>query len=145
MDAALDTVGFLSCECTLLGHTECLVNQHLQVFLLRAALSLFLPCTQPVFVFGIVSIQMQEFALGFVEFHEIHTVPSLQPAKVPLVDIPALQHVHCTAQLEVSKLAEETLSPTVHFADKGVMQCQPKYLNPLTRTLSVTFCKLERT
>ena len=38
-DAAQDTVGFLGCERTLLGHVELLVNQHPQV-LLRAALTL---------------------------------------------------------------------------------------------------------
>lgn len=82
--------------------------------------------TRPVFVLGIVSIQVQEFALGLVELYEAHTVLPLKPGKVPLGDIPSLQHVHCTAQPGVSKLAEVTLNSTVHFADKGVTQRQPK-------------------
>jgi len=31
-DAAHDTVGLLSCECTLPGHAECLINQHPKPF-----------------------------------------------------------------------------------------------------------------
>ena len=38
-DAAQDMVVLLSCECTLPGHVELLNHQHLQVLLLRAALS----------------------------------------------------------------------------------------------------------
>ena len=64
-DAAQDMIGFLGCECTLPGHVELLANQHPQVLLLRAALNPLI--AQPVSVFGIAPIHVQDLALGLVE------------------------------------------------------------------------------
>ena len=72
-DAAQDTIGFLGCERTLLGHVELLINQHPQVRVLRAALNPF--SAQPVFVLGIVPIHVQDVAFGLVEPHEFRTGP----------------------------------------------------------------------
>lgn len=54
--------GFLGCEHPLLDHAELLlISQHPQVFLLRAALSVF--STQPVCVLGIALTQGTELCL----------------------------------------------------------------------------------
>ncbi|KAK4829379.1 hypothetical protein QYF61_003719, partial [Mycteria americana] len=108
-DAAQDTVDFLGCKRTLLGHVELLINQRPQVFLLRAALNPF--TAQPVFVLGIAPTHVQDLALGLAELHEVHTGPPLKPVKVPLDGIPPLQHVNRTTQLGVvGKRAEGALS-----------------------------------
>ena len=78
-DAAL--AGFLGCKGTLPAHVEPIIYQHPQV-LLRAALNPF--STQPVFVLGIATNQVQDLALGTVEPKEVHTVPPLKPVQVPL-------------------------------------------------------------
>ncbi|KAK4824261.1 hypothetical protein QYF61_012527 [Mycteria americana] len=110
-------VGFRGCKCTFLGHVELLINQHSQVFLLRAALNPF--SAQPVFVLEIAPTRVQDLALGLVELHEVCMGPLLKPVKVPLDGTPSLQHVDCTTQLGViSKLAEGALNPTVPVADK---------------------------
>ncbi|KAK4818029.1 hypothetical protein QYF61_004153 [Mycteria americana] len=120
-DAAQDTVGFLGCKRTLLGHVELLISQHPQVLLLRAALNPF--SSQLVFVLGIAPTHVQDLALGLVELHEVHTGPPLKSVKVPPDGIPSLQHVDRTTKLGVvSKLAGGALNPTVHVADKDVKQ-----------------------
>ena len=75
LDAAQDMVCLLGFECTLLGHVELLINQHHQVLLLRAALSLF--SSQPVSVLGIFLTQVQDRALGLVELHELLTLQKI--------------------------------------------------------------------
>ena len=98
--AAQDTVGLLGCKHTLLGHVEFLINEHLQVFLLRVALNPF--STQPVFVLGMAPTHVQDLAHGLVELHEVHMGTPLKPVKVPLESSLSLQHVDCTAQLGVA-------------------------------------------
>jgi len=111
-DAAEDMVGLLGCERTLPGHTELLINQHPQVLLLRAALSLFF--AQPVFVLGIAPTQLQDLVLGLVILREVCMGPPLKPVKVPLDGIPSLLSAKCTTQLGViDTLDEGALSPTV--------------------------------
>ncbi|KAK4808881.1 hypothetical protein QYF61_007996 [Mycteria americana] len=125
-DAAQETVGFLGCKHTLPGHVELLINQHPQILLRRAALNTF--SAQPVFVLGIAPTQVQNFALGLVELHEVRTGPPLKPVQVPLDGIPSLQRVDCTTQLGVvGKLAEGALNPTVHVTAKDVKQCQSQH------------------
>ena len=94
-DAAQDTAGFLGCKCTLLAHVQFFIHQYPQVLLSWAALSEF--TTQPVLIQVIVPTQVQDFALGFIELHEVLTGPPLKPVKVPLDGIPSLQQLHYTA------------------------------------------------
>ena len=65
-------VGFLGCEGTLVAHVHLPIHQHLQVFLSIDALNPFIP--QLAFAVDIASTQVQDFALGFVEPHQIHLV-----------------------------------------------------------------------
>ena len=124
LDAAQDTVGLLGCEHTLLSHVELLISWHPQVLLLRAALNPF--STQPVFVLGIASTQVQDLALGLVQLHEVRTGPPLKAVQVPLGGIPCLQPVDHTTQLGVvGRLAEGAPSPTVHVASKDVTSAGP--------------------
>ncbi|KAK4808830.1 hypothetical protein QYF61_001338 [Mycteria americana] len=117
-------VGFLGCKHTLLGHVELLINQRLQVLLLRAAINPY--STQPVFVLGTAPTHVQDLALGLVELHEVRTGPPLKPVKVPLDGMPSLQHVDHTTQLGViGKLAEGAL--TVHVTNKDVKQHRSQY------------------
>lgn len=41
------------------------------------------------------------FALGHVEFYDVHMGSLVKPVKVPLDDIPSLQQMNCTTQLGV--------------------------------------------
>ena len=93
------------CEHTLLGHVELLINQHLQVLLLRAAFNPF--SAQPVFVLGIPPTHVQDLALGLVELHEVRMGLCLKAVQVPLDGISSLQRVDPTTRLGViSRLAE---------------------------------------
>ena len=92
--ASVDAAGLLGCEHTLLGHVELLVNQNLQVLLLKAALNPF--SIQPAFVLWIALTQVQDIALGLVQHHEVCTGPLLKPIQVSLDGIPSLQHVYFT-------------------------------------------------
>jgi len=124
LGAAQSRVALLGCQHTLPGHAELLINQHPQVLLLRAALNPF--CTQPVFVLGLASTDVQEFALGLVELDEVHT--PLQPVKVPVDGIPSLQRVDHLTQLGViGKLGEGALNPAISDRDvkQRWSQCQP--------------------
>ncbi|TRZ11477.1 hypothetical protein HGM15179_015632 [Zosterops borbonicus] len=49
-----------------------------------------------------LAAQLQHFATGLVELHEIHTGPSLKYIKVPVDGSPALQCVDCPIQLNVT-------------------------------------------
>jgi len=112
-------VGLLGCECTLLGHVELLINEHLQVLLLRAALNPV--STQPVLIPGFSPTCGQDLPLGLVELHEVPAGPPLKPVKIPLDGIPFFQRVDHTTHPGVnSKLAEGALNPTVHVAEKEV-------------------------
>jgi len=83
---------------------------------------------QPVFVLGIAPSCMHDPALGLVERHDIRMGPPLKPVQVPLNGIPSLQRVSHFAQLAVvSKFAEGTLNPTVHFALKDIKQSQSQF------------------
>lgn len=52
-----------------------------------------LKSTVPVFVLGIALSHLQDLTLSLVELHEVHTGPSLQPVRVPLDGVPALQAI----------------------------------------------------
>ena len=85
-------------------------------------------------MFGISLTFVQDLALGLVELHAVHTRPPVQPVKVPLNGIPSLQHINHTTQLGVvGRLAEGSLIPTVHVADKDIEQHRPQY-RPLRHT-----------
>ncbi|KAK4808149.1 hypothetical protein QYF61_000129 [Mycteria americana] len=119
-----DTVGFLGCKCTLLGHVELLINN-----IPKPAFNPF--SAQPVFVLGIALTHVQDLALGLIELHDVCTGPPLKPVKVPLDGIPSLQCVDCTTQLGVvSKLAEGALNPTAPVTDKDVKRCRSQYPAP---------------
>ena len=74
--------------------THCLLTLTLsststpQILLLRAVLKPFF--TQPVPVLGIALTQVQGFALGLAELHEVGIGPYLNPVQVPLDSIPFL-------------------------------------------------------
>lgn len=113
-DAVLTLVGFLLHECTLLGNAEPLSNQLAQL----SAQSVLI-----ILVLWISLAQLQHFATGLVELHEIHTGPSLKHIKVPVDGSPALQCVDCPIQLSVtSKHGEGAFNPTVLVTDKNVDQ-----------------------
>ena len=76
-DAAQDTVGFLSCEGTLLTHVHLFIHLYPQVFFSRAALNPFI--LQLLLVMGVALNRVQDLALGFVEPHEVHLGPLLKP------------------------------------------------------------------
>jgi len=80
-DAAQDMVGFLGCENTLMAHIQLPVHQYSQVFFNRTVL-----LTYPMGLIiltshrgSIAMIHMQNFALGFVELHEVQMCPLLKP------------------------------------------------------------------
>ncbi|KAJ7411731.1 tripartite motif-containing protein 67 isoform X1 [Willisornis vidua] len=94
---AQDVVGLLGCKCTLIDHI-----QQSQVPLPGAAFAPF--SAQPEFIFGIALAQVQDFALGLIELHEVYTGPSFKLAQFPLNVIPSLQRVDCTTQLDTDKV-----------------------------------------
>ncbi|KAK4826741.1 hypothetical protein QYF61_010994 [Mycteria americana] len=60
----------------------------------------------------IAPTQVQDLALGLVEFQEVHMGPLLKSVTVPLYGIPSLQHINCTTQLGViCKFAKGALDP----------------------------------
>lgn len=81
-NAAHGTIGFLGCKCTLLACIDGWNTQHLQV----------LPCkvihlSPSVQMLGIALTQLQDLALGPVEFHMVCRGPPLKLVKVLLGDI----------------------------------------------------------
>ena len=68
----------------------------------------------------VVTIQVRDLALGFVEPHEVLLGSPLKPVRVSLDDIPSLMHVSSTTQLGViHKLAEGKLNCTVNMQHHG--------------------------
>lgn len=68
-------------------------------------------------MFGIALTHVRDLALGLIEIHEVHTGLSFKPVEV----IPSLQCVNYTTQIGVfDKLAEDTIYPTAHVANKSV-------------------------
>ncbi|PKU46218.1 serine-rich hypothetical protein [Limosa lapponica baueri] len=71
---------------------------------------------------------MQDPALDFVEPHEIHMGPLLEPDKVPLDGIPSLRCVnHRTHPGFTCKFAESALDPTVYVIDEDIEQYWSQY------------------
>jgi len=65
-----DAVCPLGCQSTLLTHSECSVNQHLQISFCRVGLQP--PVPHFIIVSSIPSFQVQNPAFGFVKFHPIN-------------------------------------------------------------------------
>lgn len=62
---------------------------------------------------------MQHLVLGFVELHVVCTGPFLEPVKTLLEGVPSVLCVTFTTLFgAVDKLAEGTLDPTIHVANK---------------------------
>ena len=89
LDAAQDTVGFLGCKHTLLAYSQFSIDYYPPVLFLRAGLNPLI--TQSVFVHGIASTHLQDFALGPVELLEVCMGPPLKGVQVPLDGITSLQ------------------------------------------------------
>jgi len=105
----------------LLGYTELLINQLLQVLLLRTALKPF--SVQSVSVLGIALTHLQDLALGLAELHDVHTNSLLKLVPVPLDDILFLRPVSHTTQLDViCKLSEGAPDSTVYVIDEDIKQ-----------------------
>ena len=83
---------------------ELFIHQHSQVLLLKAALNPFI--MQSLLIFEIALNQVQDLALGFVEFQKAHTIPHLKPIKVPLDGIPSLQCLNWTTRLGIIHKSE---------------------------------------
>lgn len=72
-------------------------------------------------MFEIVLSQVQDFARGLVELLLVFMGSSPNPIKVPLDDIPSLQHLDHPTQIDViSKAAEGKLNPTIIVTKKDV-------------------------
>jgi len=76
-DAAQNTVGFLSCEDTLLAQVQLAIHQDPQVLFDKSVLHLFIP--QLVLTVGIATTQVQDLTFGFVEPPEVLLGPLLKP------------------------------------------------------------------
>ena len=76
-DAAWDLVGFLGCKGTLLACVQLAIHQYSQVIFSRAVIHPFI--LQLALVTGVATTQVQDFSLGFVETHEVHPGPLLEP------------------------------------------------------------------
>lgn len=103
------------------------MNQHSQALLLRTPLQAF--SLQPLFVLGIALMQVSNLALGFVELQEVGIGSPLKTVKVPLDDIPSLQHINHTTQL-----GEGALNCTIHITDKDIKQhltCEEHHFSPV--------------
>lgn len=93
--------------------------------LFRIALNLYAP--QSVFVFRIGLIQVQDLALGFIDFHKSLLGLCLQPVQSPQDGIPSLQHVDFTSQLVVvCRLTEGALNPLPTLLTKMLSSAGPK-------------------
>lgn len=120
--AAGNTADFLSCNCTLLGPVELLINQH---NLQSSPQGLFLIHSLPsqCLRWGLLSTQGQDLALGLAKLHGVLMGSPLKPVQALLDGIPFLQHAHHTTQLGgIGKVAEGTLNPTLHVPNKGAKQ-----------------------
>lgn len=105
-------------------HTTCLCwTFHPLVFLLRAALNAF--STHILLVHVTASIHVQNLAFGLVELHEVCMSLFLM---IPMDDIPSLQYVSYTIQVDVNHILNEGISnPIVHVTDKDVKLYQFQY------------------
>ena len=81
-------VGLLGYKYAMLAQVESFINGHPQILPLWAALKSF--STKSVFVVGIAPAQMQDFALGLIELHEVGMGPPLKSVQFPLDSIPFL-------------------------------------------------------
>ncbi|KAK4822199.1 hypothetical protein QYF61_011840 [Mycteria americana] len=117
---------------TLPAHIQLFIHQYSQVLLSRAAPNLFIP--QSILILGVALTQVQDFALGLVEPHEVHMGPLIKLVQVSLDGILYLRHVNHTTQLGVTcKLAEGALHPTVYVIDENIEQHWSQY-RPLRDT-----------
>ncbi|TRZ19249.1 hypothetical protein HGM15179_007850 [Zosterops borbonicus] len=97
---------------------------HQMCFVMESQSS-FIP--QSVQMLVIALTQVQDLALGLVEFHKVCTVPPVKPVKVPLDDIPSLQCVNGITQPGVThKLAEGVLNLTAYAINKDLGQGRPR-------------------
>lgn len=86
-----------------------LINQPLPASVLLRALSP--PILWPGGAFA-SQAQVQHLALGCIELCEVHPGSPLQPVRVPVDDIPSLQHIGHTSELHViDRLAENVFNP----------------------------------
>jgi len=76
------------------GLVQLFIYGYPQVLLSRAALNPFIP--QPLLISGLAPAQVQDFALGLAEPHEVHTGPILNLVQVPLDGILSFWCVNCT-------------------------------------------------
>ncbi|KAJ7405119.1 hypothetical protein WISP_141794 [Willisornis vidua] len=87
----------------------------------HADLNLFIP--QPVVITWVAVTQVQDLALGLVEFPEVYTDPLLYLVQAPLDGIPSIWCVNYTIQLgTLRKFAEGALNPTVNVIDEDIKQ-----------------------
>lgn len=73
---------------------------------------------------------MQDFALGLLKLHGVHTGPSPKPSQVPLDGIPSLWKYY-TTQLGVPCKLEGALNPTVC---KKILKSTGPSMDPLRNT-----------
>lgn len=52
------------------------------------------------FVLGTALTHVQDFGLGLVELHKVHTEPLLQPVQIPLDAIPSTQQIHHSGHVD---------------------------------------------
>ena len=90
-------IGFLSCKSVLLAPVQFFILQYPHVLLLKAAV--YPLSTQPVFMSVIALTQVQHLALGLVELHEVHRVPSFSPVKITQDGVPFLLCVNSRLSL----------------------------------------------
>ena len=76
-DEALNMVGFLGCEATLLAYVQLPIHQFSQVLSGRAVLNHLIP--QFVLIVDVTLTQVQDLAFGVVESHEVLLGPLLIP------------------------------------------------------------------
>ncbi|CAM9285466.1 unnamed protein product, partial [Bubo scandiacus] len=74
-----------------LAHVQLGVHQDTQGFFYQAAFHLSGP--QHIVVCGVVPPQVQDYALLFLELHEVLVIPFMQPVEVPLDDSMTLWHI----------------------------------------------------
>ena len=79
-------------------------------------------------IVGVATTHVRDLSLGFVEPHDVHLGPLLQPVQVYLDDIPSLRCVDCTPQLGViGILAEGSLDPAVSVIDEDIKEYQSQH------------------
>lgn len=77
---------------------------------------------QYILVHGVVTLQVQDFALLFVELHQFPVSPLLQSAEVLLDGNMTFWHISDSSQFcVIGKLAEVTLCPIINVCFVGVI------------------------